>query len=198
MLHHKSGDSAMALVSPCTSTGETDQAPPEVNSDTTASTARRRRPAPGTTGSVGFTGPYAPETRGRFGGDLHDLAATPVTKRFEVPSAPVKRRIFSAEEKARIVAESFKPGESVCSVARRHHLMSSQLFSWRKHARLQRKQEGFSESGANAAVVQGTERLDPTSPSSKQASPIEIAIGTTIVRVPEGADAATLRAVLRR
>jgi transposase len=187
MLHQKSGDSAMALVSPCTSTEEIGQAAPEANSDTTASTARRIRPAPGTAGSVRITGPYAPETRGRFGGDLHDLAAT----------APAKRRIFSAEEKARIVAESFKPGESVCSVARRHHLMSSQLFSWRKHARLQRKQEGFGDSGANATVMQGTGRFDPASSSSKQAATIEIAIGTTIVRVPEGADAATLRAVLR-
>lgn len=197
MLHHKPRDSAIALALPCTGAGGIDQATPDLNPNEAAATARHRPPASRRVSSVvGFAG--APETRSRFGGDLHDLAATPMNniKRFDVLSGPAKRRIFSAEEKARIVAESFEPGESVCSVARRHHLMSSQLFSWRKHARLQCKTEEMGESGANALGMQ--EHLSGHEPpSSKQASPIEIAIGTTIVRVPEGADAATLKAVLR-
>jgi Transposase len=60
---------------------------------------------------------------------------------FDASPAADKRRAFSAEEKARIVAESFESGQSVCSVARKYQLKASQLFAWRKRARLQ--QEGL-------------------------------------------------------
>jgi hypothetical protein len=60
-------------------------------------------------------------------------------KWLDAPPASSKRRSFSAEEKARIVAESFESGQSVCAVARRYQLTASQLFAWRKRARLQRK-----------------------------------------------------------
>ena len=45
------------------------------------------------------------------------------------------RRRWSAEAKARIVAESYEPGVSVSAVARRHNLLSNQLFAWRRRAR---------------------------------------------------------------
>jgi transposase len=45
-----------------------------------------------------------------------------------------RRRRWSDEEKARIVAESFRDGVSVSWVARRHGLSPSQLFAWRKAA----------------------------------------------------------------
>lgn len=43
-----------------------------------------------------------------------------------------RRRQWSDEEKARIVAASFEPGVSVSWVARRHGVSPSQLFVWRK------------------------------------------------------------------
>jgi transposase len=46
-----------------------------------------------------------------------------------------RRRRWTAEQKARIVAESFGSGEPVSWVARRHELSTSQLFAWRKAAR---------------------------------------------------------------
>lgn len=46
-----------------------------------------------------------------------------------------RRRRWSKEDRARIVAESFRPGVSVSWVARRHDLSPSQLFAWRKVAR---------------------------------------------------------------
>ena len=64
--------------------------------------------------------------------------AEPV-QRFEVFTGAGRRRTWSAEEKARIVAESHVPGETVCSVARRHALTPQQLFTWRREAR--RRQE---------------------------------------------------------
>ncbi len=46
-----------------------------------------------------------------------------------------RRRRWSDEDRARIVAESFEPGVPVSWVARRHDLSPSQLFAWRKAAR---------------------------------------------------------------
>ena len=43
-----------------------------------------------------------------------------------------RRRIWSDEEKRRIVAETFKPA-SVSIVARRHDLNANQLFTWRRN-----------------------------------------------------------------
>lgn len=46
-----------------------------------------------------------------------------------------RRRRWTPEQKAAIVAESFSDAASVCAVARRHGLVPSQLFAWRKMAR---------------------------------------------------------------
>ena len=45
------------------------------------------------------------------------------------------RRRWSAEEKARVVRESLKPGERVGEVARRHGVSRWQLSTWRSLAR---------------------------------------------------------------
>jgi transposase len=47
-----------------------------------------------------------------------------------------QRRFWSAEEKRRIVAESFTPGASMSNVAQRYGLNANLLFTWRRqHAR---------------------------------------------------------------
>jgi transposase len=43
-----------------------------------------------------------------------------------------RRRLWSADEKRRIVAESFAPGASISIVARRHDLNANMLFTWRR------------------------------------------------------------------
>lgn len=45
-----------------------------------------------------------------------------------------RRRLWSADEKRRIVAESLEPGASVALVARRHDLNANMLFTWRREA----------------------------------------------------------------
>ena len=45
-----------------------------------------------------------------------------------------RRRLWTANEKRRIVAETFAPGASVSIVARRHDLNANMLFTWRRQA----------------------------------------------------------------
>ncbi len=142
-----------------------------------------------------------------------------------------KRRTFTPEEKARLVAESFASRDSVCAFARRHQLSASQLFAWRKIARqgagatlpaaLPAPRRHGSESEAEVLTDStepdaGSEIFDcrifatgadgrlagtwleapgPETPS-RRAARIEIAIGSAVVRVPNGIDRATLKLVL--
>jgi transposase len=103
-------------------------------------------------------------------------------RRVEIFTGAGRRRSWSIEEKAAIVAESLSGRESVSAVARRHGLTPGQLFGWRRQAgngsALARERVSF------ASVVVG-------------AAPIEIEIGGATIRVPAGSDAATLRAVLQ-
>ena len=50
------------------------------------------------------------------------------------PGDPIgrRRRLWSTDEKQRIVAETYEPGASVSIVARRYDLNANQLFSWRR------------------------------------------------------------------
>jgi len=56
-----------------------------------------------------------------------------------------RRRRWSREAKAAMVAETYEPGASVSMVARRHGVAPSQLFGWRRLA----------EGGALAAIGGG-------------------------------------------
>jgi len=46
-----------------------------------------------------------------------------------------RRRKWSAEEKLRVLEESYTPGMRVADVARRHGLHPNQLHAWRRQAR---------------------------------------------------------------
>src|SRR5690348_10537440 len=52
------------------------------------------------------------------------------TRRAE--SGERRRRTWSADQKQRIIAESFAPGASVAEVARRYGLNANMLFTWRR------------------------------------------------------------------
>lgn len=53
-------------------------------------------------------------------------------RRFEVFTGAGRRRDWSDDDKARIVAESYEPGATVSEVARRHAMSPQQLFGWRR------------------------------------------------------------------
>lgn len=47
-----------------------------------------------------------------------------------------RRRVWSADDKARVVAETLAPGAQVSEVARRNDVAPSLLFAWRRQARM--------------------------------------------------------------
>jgi transposase len=71
-------------------------------------------------------------------------SSTPSTKadgfrRLEVITGVGRRRRWSDEDKARIVAESLDPTNTASVVARRCGLHVSQLFTWRQQLQRKRK-----------------------------------------------------------
>jgi transposase len=52
----------------------------------------------------------------------------------EILTGPERRRRWSAEEKARIIAETMTPGTRVADVARRHGISRGLLYMWRREA----------------------------------------------------------------
>jgi transposase len=78
-----------------------------------------------------------------------------------------RRRRWSAEDKARIVAECDGPGSSVSLVARRHDVNANLLFAWRRQVR--GRQRGGGEVGFVPAVI------TPQEPASDRpaAMPVE-------------------------
>ncbi len=137
-------------------------------------------------------------------------------RRFEVITGTGRRRRWSTDEKARILAESFVAGVNVSEVARRNGLTPQQLFGWRRElrefeesaspsrgasARAPRPASSGLEPGAAMAfapIVVGSAPSPPSPPSGPTASGIiEIVIGDMIVRVIGPVEHATLAAVLR-
>jgi transposase len=131
--------------------------------------------------------------------DTELLHVSEPVRRLEVFTGAGRRRSWSADQKARIVAESHCGGETVCAVARRHGLTPQQLFGWRRHARQQAEENGLTFAPVVVASAQGRAGVSRRSapPVPAMASAIEIMLGTALVRVPPGADVAMLPAVLR-
>lgn len=131
-----------------------------------------------------------------------DVLTEPVARRIEVFTGAGRRRRWSAEAKARIVAESH--ALSVGEVAERYGLAKTQLFTWRREAR------------AKVAAVAGRLQFAPVIVEPASAPPalaasrpkrmrgrpggegsIELEIGGVAVRVERGADTETVAAVIR-
>ena len=53
-------------------------------------------------------------------------------RRIEVITGNVLRRRWTTEQKLRIIEESFEPGETVSSSARRHGVAPNLLYRWRR------------------------------------------------------------------
>jgi transposase len=133
---------------------------------------------------------------------LHKSKGEP-HRRLEVFTGSGRRRAWSAEQKARILAESYESGDEVSAVARRHGLTPQQLFGWRRDVRRRstRRQSNDAAEMSFAPVLVETgepQAGPPVAPSCPTATgTIEIALGAAVVRVGPGTDLATLTKVLR-
>lgn len=58
-------------------------------------------------------------------------------RRFEVINGAGRRRHWSVDDKARIIAETLEPNAVISQVARRYGLRPQQVFAWRREARKQ-------------------------------------------------------------
>jgi len=127
-------------------------------------------------------------------------------RRFEVFTGSGRRREWSDDQKAQIIAESCEPGVTVCSVARRHGLTPQQLFTWRRLAR----------KPAEVLLVAGEEPMFapavvvmPAKSKPKKArqarlprkaaleTAIELQIDGARLRIASGTDSATIAAVIQ-
>ena len=113
-------------------------------------------------------------------------------RRIEVITGVGRRRRWTDEEKARIVAESLDPAATSSAVARRPGLHASQLFVWRQQ--LQRRALAAETSGAPGfvPVLLAEDGGAPAEPAGR----MEIALGSVVVRVGADVDGPALRRVL--
>ncbi len=113
-------------------------------------------------------------------------------RRVEVITGVGRRRRWSDEDKARIVAESLDPATTSSAVARRYGLHASQLFVWRQQ--LQRR-------ALSAETVHGPGFVpvllaEDSAPPAEAVGRMEIALGPAVVRVGVDVDGPALRRVL--
>ena len=134
--------------------------------------------------------------------DTEHSAITEPVRRIEVFTGAGRRRAWSVEDKARIVAETLQDGETVCAVARRHGLSPQQLFGWRRQAR----QPATSTENAAPHFVPAVVETAPTIRVRRRkriergdqiSGLIEVEISGVTVRLGRGADTKTVTAVLR-
>mgnify|MGYP000979014626 FL=1 len=108
-------------------------------------------------------------------------------RRIEVFTGAGRRRAWTPDEKAAIVAESFDPSTSISQIARNHGLTPTQLFTWRREARRER---GNSEDLTFVPAI--VERADAEVPRPV----IELDIGGDSVWVWRDADVSLVTAVI--
>jgi transposase len=125
--------------------------------------------------------------------DTELLLKSEQPRRLEVFTGAGRRRSWTPEQKAQIVAECNAGGGSVSAIARRHGLTPQQLFGWRRDVRRQSEEAANDIMFAPVMVECGA----PISPAALDLRLIEVVIGAVTVRIPFGADSATLEAVLR-
>jgi transposase len=129
-------------------------------------------------------------------------------RRIEVITGKRRRRQWTAEEKARIVAESFEEGANISEVAR-HGVVRGLLTVWRHKFSVAAgaRASGFvpiqigSESPSGTADEPGgfpadTRLREMASPAGRYCGAIEIEVSWARIRVEPGVDARTLATVL--
>ena len=107
-----------------------------------------------------------------------------------------RRRTWSADQKQRIIAESFAPGASVAEVARRYGLNSNMLFTWRLRERADINDVGKTVNIVPVRVVEAMPPAIATAPGSMGRMEI-VLIGGERVIVGADVDASSLARVVK-
>jgi transposase len=115
-------------------------------------------------------------------------------RRIEVLTGPGRRRKWSDDDKARIVAETLEPGAVVAEVARRWQICPQQVHGWRRERRLGTAGPASPPPPPEFVPIVAE---PPTAEPASSGAAIEVALAGAVVRVSPGVDPALLRAVLR-
>lgn len=122
-------------------------------------------------------------------------------RRVEILTGPGRRRRWSADEKAQIVAETLMPGARVSDVARRWQLCTQQVFTWRRQARHVQAMistDPVAPSLPTFVPIVAESTAPAVTPAANSApAAIEVKLAGAVVRVASGMDATTLTTVLR-
>ena len=121
-------------------------------------------------------------------------------RRIEMITGTARRRRWSDDERARILAESFEPGANISAVARRHGVHGGLLHSWRKKAKTRADEAAQADAPLFIPVAIAKASGDTVGETPRPLSPrgrmIEIETRGALVRVPVGVDPETLAVVL--
>jgi transposase len=120
-------------------------------------------------------------------------------RRVEVLTGPGRRRKWSDDEKAQIVAEAAQPGVVVSEIARRWQVTPQQVFDWRRQARKALAAAGAPAVPAFVPIIGEAAGAvpEPVAPSPRPAPSIEVKLAGAVLRIVPGTDAALLSMVLR-
>ena len=118
-------------------------------------------------------------------------------QRIEVITGRRRRRDWSDEEKARILAESADPEVNISEVARRNGVSRGLLNTWRRKARVASNEwPQFVQLRLDDGVEARPDVVDQPRVLAGSTERIEVTIAGAKVSVPVGVDAATLERVL--
>ena len=120
-------------------------------------------------------------------------------RRVEVLTGPGRRRSWSDDEKARIVAETAEPGAKVTEVARRWQVSPQQVFDWRRQARRALVSATTTAEPSFVPVVTEPPALAPEAVVApvRQPTSIEVTLTGAVLRIVPGTDEALLTMALR-
>jgi transposase len=127
----------------------------------------------------------------------HIVDASERDGRVDIRVGVGRRRRWRAEDKGRIVAESYAPGAVASEVARRHEITPQHLFAWRKAARAGRLTLPAEEALMFVPLVTASREVGAAIAPAPGAASIVIEIAGAVVRAERGVDLCWLRDVLR-
>jgi transposase len=130
----------------------------------------------------------------------HIVDASERRGRVEIRVGVGRRCRWRAEDKGRIVAESYAAGAVVSEVARRHEITPQHLFAWRKAARaggVSLPALAAEQAPTFVPIITASCEVGAASAPANRPGSIVIEIAGATVRAERGVDLGWLRDVLR-